>query len=60
MPDREKTISGLEHCALAMVSGLNEDTVCKGCPYDGPGCLDRMMRDALALLRGEEASDSGS
>ena len=51
MTDREKVIKGLEHCS----SGEG----CKGCPYNktesGHACLFDCVRDALALLREQEA-----
>ena len=57
MPDREKVIKGLECC----VSG--NTAICErlGCPYAdehegiGDTCIDTLMRDALALLKAQEA-----
>ena len=56
MPDREKVIKGLERCIA--------DDFCNGCPYeehcfsdgemDGEITAERMMRDALALLKERE------
>ena len=49
MPDREKVIKGLECCAV------KQD--CNGCPYSrfNPMCQDDMNKDALALLKEQEA-----
>lgn len=56
MPDREKVISGLEHC------GFTEKRGCVGCPYsDECGDFGRdagtgsLATDALALLKEQEA-----
>ena len=55
MPDREKVIKGLEMCLA--------DELCDGCPYE-ENCFDTdidnpwgtyVMRDALALLKEQEA-----
>lgn len=52
MPDREKVIKvieGLEHCIVDNNEPCN-------CPYDGDGgCIGSLMRDALALLKAQEA-----
>ena len=55
MPDREKVISGLEHC------GFTEKRGCDGCPYEDE-CTDfgcdaghgSVCTDALALLKEQE------
>ena len=49
MTDREKVISGLEHCANWSAS---MDT-CDECPYGGNGVYGcaQLARDALALLK---------
>lgn len=53
MPDKEKVIKGLEMCIA--------DDFCDGCPYeehcfsDGEITAIRMMRDALSLLKEQEA-----
>lgn len=53
MPDREKVVRGLEHCVG------EEHANCENCPYlmdvVGVGCYTRLNRDALALLREQEA-----
>ena len=56
MPDREKVISGLEHC------GFTEKRGCDGCPYEDE-CTDfgcdaghgSVCTDALALLKEQAA-----
>ena len=57
MADREKVISGLEHCTKH-VYDCNTD---RSCPYNpcinGHDCIDTVMRDALALLKAQEPSD---
>lgn len=51
MPDREKVTKGLEACALKQ-----EFVDCKNCPYHGgKTCVGPLMRDALALLKEQEA-----
>lgn len=52
MTDREKVISGLEHCANWSAS---MDT-CDECPYGGNGVYGcaQLARDALALLKEQE------
>ena len=54
MPDREKVIEGLECCAV------KQD--CNGCPYSrfNPMCQDDMNKDALALLKEQEAKMQGA
>ena len=53
MPDREKVVRGLEHCVG------EEHANCENCPYlmdvVGVGCYTRLKRDALALLKEQEA-----
>ena len=51
MIDREKVISGLEHCTSAKTS---DD--CKRCPYYGQCVIDpcALERDALELLKEQE------
>lgn len=52
MVEREKVIRGLEAC-------VNNQLLmqCESCPYhtDKARCLTTLMRDALALLKGQEA-----
>lgn len=45
MPDREKTIKGLEYCS--------ELQTCFGCPYckGSPTCQDDLCKDALQLIK---------
>ena len=59
MTDREKVIKALEHCLSRYVDGL-----CDDCPYMGKldksymipmKCKEIIMRDALALLKEQEA-----
>lgn len=54
MYDREKVIQSLEQCTDT--TGYRSD--CYGCIHrqDGPGllCREQLMRDAIALLRGQE------
>lgn len=59
MPDSDKVIKGIEHCLSRYVDGL-----CDDCPYMGEldksymipmKCKEIIMRDALALLKGQEA-----
>ena len=59
MPDIENVINGLEHCLARYIDGL-----CDGCSYMGKldksymvpmKCKEIMMRDALALLKEQEA-----
>lgn len=53
MPDREKVIKGLE-CCIKESDSLYSNP-CKGCPYEGKECIDRLKADALALLKEQEA-----
>ena len=46
MPDREKTIKGLEY-------HTNLGIGCTGCPYNGD--CHQLPKDALALLKDQEA-----
>lgn len=57
MADREKLIRGLELCAYDPDPGqeLKEIRSCPECPYYLAGCAPRLIRDALALLREQEA-----
>lgn len=49
MPDREKVIKAIEICYTA---GHN----CTECPlFNEDACNDRLMRDALTLIREQEA-----
>lgn len=65
MPDREKVISGLEHCIPDLNKSLHEreeENECRHaeCPYGGKeyehglGCFWSLMSDALALLKEQE------
>ena len=54
MPDREAVINGFEQCLKD-----GDGNVCSQCPYNKyhrtgfeDGCLGRLMRDALAIVRG--------
>ena len=51
--DREKVIKGLEVCTKPGTRGCFYDM--KECPYDENGCRMALMRDALALLKEQEA-----
>ena len=53
MPDREKVIQGLEHCKRE--SEHIYDNPCKGCPYYEKKACGNLCRDALALLKEQEA-----
>ena len=55
MPDREKTIKGLEACS-------SERILCRECPYrpDGVLCDKKMMQDALKLLRAQGGDRNGN
>ena len=52
MPDREKVIRGLEACVCDL-----RLMQCEACPYhtDKSRCVTTLMRDALALLKEQEA-----
>ena len=57
MPDREKVIECLKACAVDRYKA----EYCLACPYDFCGhdedtgvCVDRLMADALALLKEQE------
>lgn len=50
MADREKVIRGLEACARDV--GIMH---CRECPYNGISCITPLLRDALALLKEQEA-----
>lgn len=54
---REKVIRGLELCAYDPDPGqeLKEVRSCPECPYYRAGCSPQLIRDALALLREQEA-----
>lgn len=63
MPDREKVIRAMMYC-VGDIKGVDENDECRGdiCPYkvyadvDGYSyCQDHMIRDALALLKEQEA-----
>lgn len=57
MTEREKVIRGLELCAYDPDPGqeLKEIRSCPECPYYREGCSPQLIRDALALLKGQEA-----
>lgn len=57
MSEREKVIRGLELCAYDPDPGqeLKEIRSCPECPYYRAGCSPYLIRDALALLREQEA-----
>ena len=51
--DDEKVIKGLEHCTS---NGRDSDKFggigkCRGCPYYGYDCVDRLKSDALSLIK---------
>ena len=50
MAEREKVIRGLEACARDV--GIMH---CRECPYNGILCITPLLRDALALLKDQEA-----
>lgn len=54
MPDREKVVSGFEHCNK---DGYAEE-ICPDCPYvdrNPSECVGQLMSDAIALLKEQEA-----
>ena len=51
--DREKVVKGLEVCTKPGTRGCFYDI--KECPYDENGCRMALMRDALALMKEQEA-----
>lgn len=52
MTDREKVIKGLETCAGTNNDGDDCTADCLlECPYKGSLCIDRLMYDALAMLK---------
>lgn len=52
MPDMEKVIKGLETCAGTNNDGDDCTADCLlDCPYKGSLCIDRLMYDALTLLK---------
>ena len=56
--DREKVISGLTMCAGTNVPIVDDMDVCiLDCPYrdKSNGCVDKLMFDALTLLKEQEA-----
>lgn len=56
MTDREKVIKGLETCAGTNNDGDDCTADCLlECPYKGSLCIDRLMYDALAILKEQEA-----
>ena len=57
MAERKKVIRGLELCAYDPDPGqeLKEIRSCPECPYYRAGCSPQLIRDALALLREQEA-----
>lgn len=56
MPEREKVIKGLETCAGTNNDGDEGTVGCLlECPYKGSLCIDRLMYDALELLKEQEA-----
>lgn len=50
MADREKVMRGLEACARDV-----RIMHCRECPYNGIPCITLLLRDALALLKEQEA-----
>lgn len=54
---RDKAIRGLELCAYDPDPGqeLKEIRSCPECPYYRAGCSPQLIRDALALLKEQEA-----
>lgn len=57
MIEREKVVRGLELCAYDPDPGqeLKEIRSCPECPYYRAGCYPQLIRDALALLKEQEA-----
>lgn len=57
MADREKLIRGLELCTYDPDPGQERKEIrsCPECPYYLAGCSPQLLRDALALLREQEA-----
>lgn len=56
MVDREKIIKGLECCATNRLR--REDCEAINCTYldlEGRGCIHQLIRDALALLKAQDA-----
>lgn len=57
MADREKVIRGLECCQWDKATRKP----CDECPYDKDGkrfCNARLIRDALALIRGQQQAET--
>ena len=48
MSDIEKVIKGLENC-------LHYKGHCRDCPYNSPNCQNDVLKDAIAILKGQEA-----
>lgn len=57
MAEISKVIQGLELCAYDPDPGqkLKEIRSCPECPYYRAGCSPQLIRDALALLKEQEA-----
>ena len=53
MIERKKVIKGLTVCTKPGTRGCFYDI--KECPYDNNGCRMALMRDALSLLKEQEA-----
>ncbi len=49
MPDREKVIKGLEHCAF----GSSDPCYENDCPYYQSDCTEELKKDILALLKAQ-------
>ena len=55
MTDREKTIKALECCATNRLRREDcEEMNCTYLEFEGNGCIHRLIRDALALLKAQE------
>ena len=52
MDKRERVIKGLEHCTG---NDCNGDKWSE-CEYSGHGCIDTLIKDALDLLKAQEAA----
>jgi hypothetical protein len=56
MPDREKVINGLESCVVSKTKCFfNRNEMCPYFHVDVLHCEQELMRDAIALLKEQEA-----
>ena len=56
IPDLETVIKGLELCTRPVTRGCS--LIPGACPYHHNGCRDRLLADALLLLRGTPSAES--